>query len=280
MREWRCGAEHEYANVPATTPAVRVFVARQRIGLFVIAAPTRHVCAPIVRRPTFAARHPVVDYRIIEILLMKGLSMTETHAAGAANRLIHETSPYLLQHAHNPVDWYPWGPEALRRAGRGQTHPPERRLFRVPLVLRDGARVIRGPGNRGPDERVVRQHQGGPRGTTRHRRHLHGGGAGDDRAWRLADDGVPDAERQALLWRHVLPAHSRQGMPASGRSCWRLPRPGATPPRAWSPRANGWPARSTERGPAGCRDAAQPAGARPCGAGAAALTEPVQRRVR
>ncbi len=26
------------------------------------------------------------------------------------NRLIHETSPYLLQHAHNPVDWYPWGP--------------------------------------------------------------------------------------------------------------------------------------------------------------------------
>ena len=29
------------------------------------------------------------------------------------NRLIHETSPYLLQHALNPVDWYPWGPEAL-----------------------------------------------------------------------------------------------------------------------------------------------------------------------
>jgi uncharacterized protein len=34
------------------------------------------------------------------------------------NRLIHETSPYLLQHAHNPVDWYPWGPEALERAQR------------------------------------------------------------------------------------------------------------------------------------------------------------------
>jgi uncharacterized protein len=33
-----------------------------------------------------------------------------------ANRLAGETSPYLLQHAHNPVDWYPWGPEALRRA--------------------------------------------------------------------------------------------------------------------------------------------------------------------
>ncbi len=34
----------------------------------------------------------------------------------AANRLAQETSPYLLQHAHNPVDWYPWGPEALERA--------------------------------------------------------------------------------------------------------------------------------------------------------------------
>jgi len=33
-----------------------------------------------------------------------------------ANRLAAETSPYLLQHAHNPVDWYPWGPEALERA--------------------------------------------------------------------------------------------------------------------------------------------------------------------
>lgn len=32
------------------------------------------------------------------------------------NRLIHEQSPYLLQHAHNPVDWYPWGDEAFQRA--------------------------------------------------------------------------------------------------------------------------------------------------------------------
>lgn len=32
------------------------------------------------------------------------------------NRLIHETSPYLRQHAHNPVDWYPWGEEALSKA--------------------------------------------------------------------------------------------------------------------------------------------------------------------
>ena len=34
------------------------------------------------------------------------------------NRLIFEKSPYLLQHAHNPVDWYPWGDEAFERARR------------------------------------------------------------------------------------------------------------------------------------------------------------------
>src|SRR5262245_42702618 len=39
-----------------------------------------------------------------------------TPEARRANRLAQETSPYLLQHAHNPVDWYPWGPEALERA--------------------------------------------------------------------------------------------------------------------------------------------------------------------
>jgi uncharacterized protein YyaL (SSP411 family) len=38
------------------------------------------------------------------------------------NRLANETSPYLLQHAHNPVDWYPWGSEALERA-RAEDRP-------------------------------------------------------------------------------------------------------------------------------------------------------------
>lgn len=35
-----------------------------------------------------------------------------------SNRLIHEKSPYLLQHAHNPVDWYPWGEEAFSKASQ------------------------------------------------------------------------------------------------------------------------------------------------------------------
>ncbi len=39
-----------------------------------------------------------------------------TGPATHSNRLISETSSYLLQHAYNPVDWYPWGPEALARA--------------------------------------------------------------------------------------------------------------------------------------------------------------------
>ena len=39
-----------------------------------------------------------------------------THDSRPSNHLIHETSPYLLQHAHNPVNWYSWGKEALERA--------------------------------------------------------------------------------------------------------------------------------------------------------------------
>ena len=45
-----------------------------------------------------------------------------------ANRLSHETSPYLRQHAHNPVDWYPWGAAALEKA----------RAERKPILLSVG----------------------------------------------------------------------------------------------------------------------------------------------
>ncbi|RZK24063.1 MAG: thioredoxin domain-containing protein [Hymenobacter sp.] len=46
--------------------------------------------------------------------------MSTSSPTAPANRLAHETSPYLLQHAHNPVDWYPWGPEALAQAQAAQ----------------------------------------------------------------------------------------------------------------------------------------------------------------
>lgn len=68
-----------------------------------------------------------------------------------ANRLAKETSPYLLQHAHNPVDWYAWGPEAFE-AARSQNKPiflsvgystcywchvMERQSFEVPAVAKE-----------------------------------------------------------------------------------------------------------------------------------------------
>ena len=54
------------------------------------------------------------------ILMAKDPNQSKSPSAlsGPANRLISETSPYLLQHAHNPVDWYPWGEEAFQAAAR------------------------------------------------------------------------------------------------------------------------------------------------------------------
>ena len=37
---------------------------------------------------------------------------------GGSKRLLDESSPYLRQHADNPVNWYPWGPEAIEKAKR------------------------------------------------------------------------------------------------------------------------------------------------------------------
>ena len=57
-----------------------------------------------------------------------------------SNRLLLEASPYLQQHAHNPVNWYPWGDEAFE-AMRRRLKPAragEHRLFDLPLVPRHG----------------------------------------------------------------------------------------------------------------------------------------------
>ena len=48
--------------------------------------------------------------------LIRGVGRASPTLAVMANKLAEESSPYLLQHAENPVDWYPWGPEALARA--------------------------------------------------------------------------------------------------------------------------------------------------------------------
>lgn len=51
-------------------------------------------------------------------MLLAAPAAAEVPAQTHTNRLIHSASPYLLQHAHNPVDWYPWGEEAIAKARR------------------------------------------------------------------------------------------------------------------------------------------------------------------
>ena len=95
------------------------------------------------------------------------------------NRLINEQSPYLRQHAYNPVDWYPWGEEALARAKAENKpillsigysachwcHVMERESFEDP----ETARVM---------NEYVRVDQGRSRGASRPRPDLYGRGAG------------------------------------------------------------------------------------------------------
>ena len=75
---------------------------------------------------------------------------------GPANRLAEASSPYLQLHAHNPVDWYPWGEEALRRArDGGQADLPLGGLLDLLLVPRHGAGVVLGPGGRRAHEQAT-----------------------------------------------------------------------------------------------------------------------------
>ena len=103
----------------------------------------------------------------------------------------------------------PWGAEALRaRQDGGQADPRLDRLLGLPLVPRDGARVVRGSADGRGDERALRVHQGRPRGAARRRRHLHGGLPGDDRPGRLAAQRLPHAGPGAVLRGHLLPART------------------------------------------------------------------------
>ena len=84
------------------------------------------------------------------------------------NRLSAETSPYLLQHADNPVDWWPWGEEAFAEAKR--TNRPI--LLSVGYAACHWCHVMahesfEDAGSRRGDERAVRQHQGRSRGAAR-----------------------------------------------------------------------------------------------------------------
>ena len=110
------------------------------------------------------------------------------------NRLASETSPYLLQHADNPVDWYPWGDEAFARA-RAEDKPV---LVSIGYAACHWCHVMEHESFEDAavaprHERLVRVREGRPRGAPGRRRDLHGRGPGHDRPGRLAAERVPDA---------------------------------------------------------------------------------------
>ncbi len=116
-----------------------------------------------------------------------------------------------------PAQGQPGGLVPLGRGGacartRGAAADPALdRLLGLPLVPRDGARVVRGPGDGRAYERALRLHQARPRGAPGPRLDLHGGLPGDDRAGRLAPERLPHARAGALLRRHLLPARVANG---------------------------------------------------------------------
>ena len=58
----------------------------------------------------------IVFETVLILMIFGGPLHAQSEAERHTNRLVHEKSPYLLQHAHNPVDWYPWGDEAFEKA--------------------------------------------------------------------------------------------------------------------------------------------------------------------
>ena len=138
------------------------------------------------------------------------------HKRGAdgaqGNRLAHERSPYLLQHAHNPVDWYPWGREAFDTA----------RQENKPIFLSIGYSTchwchvmahesFEDTGNRRADERRVCQREGRQGGAPGYRRRLHDRLPDDDRQRRMASDHSYDARRVSRSSRRRI-SQKRRGL--------------------------------------------------------------------
>ena len=129
----------------------------------------------------------------------------ETPAEAHTNRLIDSASPYLLQHAHNPVDWYPWGEEALAKARKENKpiflsigystcywcHVAERTIYSNPAIaalMNEWFVNIKVDREERPDLDQT----------------LYARAAGFDRLGRLAEQSVSDAGPQALLCRQLL----------------------------------------------------------------------------
>lgn len=97
------------------SPLIRVLLAFQvnsRLFQFQnILGIRRHFCV-FTRHSLFKFPKPLLNFKMTH----------STSSASASSRLAQSTSPYLRQHAGNPVDWYPWGEEALK-AARDQKKP-------------------------------------------------------------------------------------------------------------------------------------------------------------
>ena len=135
------------------------------------------------------------------------------------NRLAQEPSPYLLQHAHNPVDWYPWGEEAFTRS-REQDRPI---FLSIGYSTCHWCHVMEHESFESDEIAEVLNTQFVPikvdrEERARRRPGLHDLRAGHDRVGRLADERVADAGPAAVLRRHVLPRRRRGG---GVRGSWR-----------------------------------------------------------
>ena len=151
------------------------------------------------------------------------------------NRLAHEKSPYLLQHANNPVDWFPWGAEAFEKA-RSENKPiflsigystchwchvMERESFEndaIAALLNKDYVAIKLDREERPDiDRVYM--------TFKFRRPPGSGG--------LAYVGLSDSRVTTLLWRHLLSARRIAGARRALVRCFRrLPPHGSRTVRA------------------------------------------------
>ena len=134
------------------------------------------------------------------------------------NRLAGETSPYLLQHAQNPVEWYPWGSEALERA-RGEDKPI---LLSIGYSACHWCHVMAHESFEDAETAELMNRLFVNVKVDREERPdldavYMNAVVVDDRPGRLADDRLPDARRPPVLRRHVLPAraaHEHAGLPA------------------------------------------------------------------
>ncbi len=134
-------------------------------------------------------------------------------------------------------------------APRGPADLPLDRLLRLPLVPRDGSRVVRESRDRRTHERPLRQHQGRPGGASRPRPDLHDGRPDDHRQRRMADERLPHPGSEALPRRDLFSSGGSRAMrPVSRGSCAPWPRytgPGARtwrgPPRRSRRRSGVWP---------------------------------------